>query len=112
MFANGADGGATIDPFVGGLGGIVIIQCTAGGIGAVQSILGSATAAVGDCNRVELAIVQSGKCALLINDAGDGVGKGGAGDPIQDNGAYGDLPAVRFATGFGRYKPCQQIKVT
>lgn len=76
MVPDGGNGGPGPDPLVGGGFGIEIVDGAAGGIPAVDSVLGGPFGGIRN-RLVELTVVQAGKGAGLIDYTGKSVGKEG-----------------------------------
>ena len=80
MSPNGVDHRAGTNPFVGSRFRIVIINGAAGRIPSVKGVLSGPISTF--CHRlIKLTVVQTGEGAVLINHAGDGVGKRGVFHP-------------------------------
>ena len=107
MVPDGGNGGPGPDPLVGGGFGIEIVDGAAGGVPAVDSVLGGPFGGIRN-RLVELTVVQAGKGAGLIDYTGKSVGKRGMLNPVQDHRAYGHLSGIRLASGLGGYGPSQQ----
>ena len=60
---------------------------------------------------IKLAVVHTAEGTRLKDNAGNGVGKGGVFDPIEDDGAYSHLTGIRLTPSFGRDHTGQQGKV-
>ena len=81
------------DPFAGGLGRVKIVDRAAGGVPAVEGVLRGAIGAGRD-RLVELAVVDAGEGAVLIDDAGDGIRERRMADAVEHDGADGDLAGI------------------
>ena len=99
MVADPLDDRAGADPGIGGFGGIIIVDGTAGGIPAIECIAGSVIGGVAD-GLIELPVGNGGKGTRLIDHAGQGIGKGRVLNAIQNNGAYCNLSGIVFAACF------------
>ena len=99
MLADSGDDRTGSDPFVGGCFGVVVVDGAAGGIPSVEGVLRRAVATF--CHRlIELAVIQAGEGALLINYARNGVGKRGVLHPVEHHGAHRHLAGVALTAGF------------
>ncbi len=98
------------DPFTRGFGGVEIVNCAAGGIPAVQRILRGAVGASRD-GLVELAVIDTGEGAVLIDDAGDGIREGRMAHTVEHHGADGDLAGIGLSPRLGGDQAREQIEL-
>ena len=110
MVANLGDNSSGANPLVGCLIRIIVIECTAGRIGAIESLTSCAACRVGD-SFVDLSIGNGGEGARLIDNTGDAVREGGGLHAVEDNCADCYLTDIGFSAGFGGDDAGEQFKV-
>ena len=98
---------ARADPLVAGGLGVVVIEAAAGGVPAVQGVQRGADGG-GVRGVVDGAVADAAERAGLVDHAGDGVGKGRAGHPVQHHRRHGHLALVGLAPGLGVHQLGQQ----
>ena len=102
------DEGSGPDPFARGFRGIEIVNCAAGGVPPVQGVARRLIRAVGH-RLVELAVIDAGERAVLINDAGNGIRKGWMADSVEHHRADCDLSGIGLSSGLGGDEAGEQI---
>lgn len=110
MFADAGDDRTAADPAVGGLIGVIIVESTAGGVGAGERFACGTFGGIGD-SGVDLSVRDGGESAWLINNAGNTVGEGGGLHAVEDDRTDSDLTDIRFAAGFSRNNACKKLDV-
>lgn len=110
MLSDLGDDRAGANPSVRGLIGIIIVQCAAGGVGAVERFSCGAAGRVGD-RLMNLSVGDGGEGSGLIDNAGDAVGEGGGFHPVEHHSTDGDLTDIRFAPRLSGDDARQQLKV-
>ena len=110
MLADLDDDRAGADPLIRRGDRVIVIDCAAGGIPAVERVLCGAVAAF-RYRLIELPVVQAGEGAFLINHAGNGIGKRRVFHPVEHDRAYRNLAGIRFPAGFSRYQPRKQVVI-
>ena len=105
MVADGCGDRQGADPLIFCCFRIVIINASAGGIPAVKRV--SCRIISGGGNRlIDLSVNNGGKGSVLVDYAGERVGERGMFDPVQNNGADGNLTGIRFSPRFGGNDSC------
>ncbi len=95
MVPDGGNGGPGPDPLVGGGFGIEIVDGAAGGVPAVDSVLGGPFGGIRN-RLVELTVVQAGKRHRADRlHRQECRGKRGMLNPVQDHRAYGHLSGIK-----------------
>ena len=85
-------------PFVCCFFGIIIVDCAAAWIPAVDAVLRRFSCGV-DNWLAPVAVVQGGEGARLVDDPGNCIRKGGVLHAVEDDRAHGYLPCVAFTAG-------------
>ena len=100
---------AAPDPGAGGGVGIEVVDGPAGGVASVERFPGRPIGGGGH-RLIDLPIHHAGEGALLVDNPGDGIGEGRVVDPVENDGAYSYLAAVRLSSGLGRDDFSQQVQ--
>ena len=110
MAADGEHLGTGPYPFACRRRWIEVIDCAAGGAGAVERLARGSVGTVGD-RLVELSVVKAGECALLIDNARKRIRERGMIDTVEDDGSDRHLTDIRLSSCLRGNEPRQQVNI-